>query len=67
MDLIKCIKVGNLTARLLDSCLRYEAKSNRSETKNIKLINICLEISKISIALCQRLKFLQEAYNTFIY
>jgi len=67
MDLINVIIVGSLTARLLDFCLRYEVKSNRSEAKNIKLTNTCPEISKISIVLCQSLKFLQEVYNTVIY
>ena len=67
MDLINYTLVGSLTARLLDSCLRYEVKTNRSEAKKIKLKNTCPEISKISIFLCQRLKFLQEAYNTVIY
>jgi hypothetical protein len=67
MDLINYIIVGSLTARLLDFCLRYEVKSNRSEAINIKLKNKCTKISKISIVLCQSLKFLQEAYNMVIY
>jgi hypothetical protein len=67
MDLINFILVGSLTARLLDLCLRYEVKSNRNEAKNIKLTNTCPDISKISIVLCQSLKFLQEAYNMIIY
>jgi hypothetical protein len=45
MGLINYIAVGSLTARLLDSYLRYEVRSIRSESKIIKLTNTCPENS----------------------
>jgi hypothetical protein len=44
MDLSNYMLVGSLAARLLDSCLRYEVKSNRNEAKNVKLTKECSEI-----------------------